>query len=44
MCQKTPPPAKNKYDGEQRHQFDQLLADVGCHDGELQEVEEEEGQ
>lgn len=37
-------PAKNEYDGEQRHQFEQVLADVRCHDSELQEVEEEEGQ
>lgn len=37
-------PAENKYDGEQWHQLDQVLADVGCHDGELQEIEEEEGQ
>lgn len=37
-------PAKNKYDGEQRHQLNQVLADVGCHDSKLQEVEEEERQ
>ncbi len=37
-------PAENKYDGEQRHQLQQVLADIGRHDSELQEEEEEEGQ
>lgn len=37
-------PAENKYDGEKRHQLHQVMADVGCHDSKLQEVEEEKGQ
>lgn len=37
-------PANRKADGEQRHQLHQVLADVGGHDGQLQEEEEEEGE
>lgn len=37
-------PANRKADGEQRHQLDQVLVDVGRHDGQLQEEEEEEGE
>lgn len=37
-------PAEHKDDGEQRHQLQQVLADVRRHDSQLQEEEEEEGQ
>lgn len=37
-------PSEHKHDGEQRHQLHQVLADVGGHDGQLQEEEEEEAQ
>lgn len=37
-------PANRKADGEQRHQLHQVLVDVGRHDGQLQEEEEEEGE
>lgn len=41
---RRPSPAKRKTDGEQRHQLHQVLVDVGRHDGELQEEEDEEGE
>lgn len=39
-----PLPANRKADGEQGHQFHQVLVDVGGHDGQLQEEEDEEGE
>lgn len=37
-------PAEDEDDGEQRHQLEEVLGDVGRHDSQLQEVEEEESQ
>lgn len=46
MIMMTPPlqlsPAQGKDDGEQRDEFELLLAQVHGHDGQLEEVEQEE--
>lgn len=35
-------PAKREDDGEKGHQFEQVLAQIGRHDTQLQEIQEEE--